>query len=167
MTKKGENNYAFIDGQNVHLGVKELGWLLDFRKFRVYLADKYRVKKAYIFIGFIEGNQEIYRFLQEAGYILILKPVLIPKDGKPKGNVDADLVLRAMIDFSSYDQAVIITSDGDFYSLVDYLYGQVKLKIVLSPNKAKCSILLKQKAKEKIEFLDKLAFKLSRNLIKK
>ena len=72
-----ENNFAFIDGQNVHLGVKELGWLLDFRIFRVYLADKYRVKKAYIFIGFIEGNQEIYRFLQEAGYVLILKPVLI------------------------------------------------------------------------------------------
>jgi len=165
--KKQENNYAFIDGQNVHLGVKELGWLLDFRRFRVYLADKYRVKKAYIFIGFIEGNQEIYRFLQEAGYILILKPVLIPKDGKPKGNVDADLVLRAMVDYLSYDQAVIITSDGDFYSLVDYLYNQGKLKIVLSPNKAKCSILLRQKAKEKIEFMDKLAFKLSRNLIKK
>ena len=165
--KKQENNYAFIDGQNVHLGVKELGWLLDFRRFRVYLADKYRVKKAYIFIGFIEGNQEIYRFLQEAGYILILKPVLIPKDGKPKGNVDADLVLRAMIDYPSYDHAVIITSDGDFYSLVDYLYNQGKLKIVLSPNKAKCSILLRQKAKEKIEFMDKLAFKLSRNLIKK
>src|SRR3989338_2297519 len=161
--KKQENNYAFIDGQNVHLGVKELGWLLDFRRFRVYLADKYRVKKAYIFIGFIEGNQEIYRFLQEAGYILILKPVLIPKDGKPKGNVDADLVLRAMVDYLSYDQAVIITSDGDFYSLVDYLYNQGKLKIVLSPNKAKCSILLRQKAKEKIEFMDKLASKLSRN----
>jgi len=165
--KKQENNYAFIDGQNVHLGVKELGWLLDFRRFRVYLADKYRVKKAYIFIGFIEGNQEIYRFLQEAGYILILKPVLIPKDGKPKGNVDADLVLRAMIDYPSYDHAVIITSDGDFYSLVDYLYNQGKLKIVLSPNKAKCSILLRQKAKEKIEFMDKLASKLSRNLVKK
>jgi hypothetical protein len=41
-----ENNYAFIDSQNLNLGIRELGWILDFKKFRVYLRDKYNVSKA-------------------------------------------------------------------------------------------------------------------------
>jgi len=113
-----------------------------------------------LFIGYIEGNEELYRSLQDAGYTLKFKPVLVQTNGKPKGNVDADLVLHAMIEYPNYNQAVIVTSDGDFYSLVEYLYEQNKLRIVLAPHREKCSILLKRKAREKIEFLNTLAGKL-------
>ena len=155
------NNCAFIDGQNLYLGAEELGWHLDYQKFLRYLRDKYQARKAYIFIGYVPWNQELYKSLQEIGYILVFKPVLIPKDGsKPKGNIDADLVLRAMIDYSSYDKAVVVTSDGDFYSLVEYLYSKDKLRIVLAPHKKNCSILLRKKAREKIDFLDNLQGKL-------
>lgn len=41
--RKKENNYAFIDSQNLNLGIQKLGWKLDYRKFRVYLAEKYGV----------------------------------------------------------------------------------------------------------------------------
>jgi len=158
---KYKNNFAFIDGQNLYLGVENLGWSLDYQKFFVYLRHKYQVKKAYIFIGYVPWNQELYKSLQEIGYILVFKPILIPKNGgKPKGNIDADLVLRAMIDYRLYDNAVIITGDGDFYSLVEYLYLAGKLRIVLAPHKKNCSILLKKKAKEKIDFLDNLKEKL-------
>jgi uncharacterized LabA/DUF88 family protein len=81
-------------------------------------------------------------------------------NGKPKGNVDADLVLQVMIDFNKYNKAVIVSSDGDFYSLVEHLYAKNKLKVVLSPNREKCSILLKKKAKDKIDFIDNLKRKL-------
>lgn len=162
MSRKLENNYAFIDGQNLYLGVKELGWNLDYKRFRIYLKEKYRVEKAYIFIGYIPENQELYKQLQESEFILVFKPLLIPKDGtKPKGNVDADLVLQTMIDYPSYDKAVIVTSDGDFYSLVDYLYSKKKLEIVLAPHQEKCSVLLRKKAREKIDFLDNLKNKLA------
>jgi len=159
--KKDKNNYAFIDGQNLYLGVEELGWRLDYQKFFLYLRHKYQVKKAYIFIGYVPWNQELYKSFQEIGYILVFKPILIPKDGsKPKGNVDADLVLRAMIDYPLYDKAVIVTSDGDFYSLVEHLYSSGKLRVVLAPHKKNCSILLRKKAKERIDFLDNLKEKL-------
>ena len=105
-------------------------------------------------------NQELYKSLQEYGYVLVFKPILIPKGGKPKGNVDTDLVLRAMIEYPNYDKAVIVTSDGDFYSLVEYLYSKNKLKIVLASHKKKCSILLQKKAREKIDFMDNLRSKL-------
>ena len=156
------NNYAYIDSQNLNLGIKDLGWKLDHFRFRRYLKEKYRVTTAYLFIGFIPEHQDLYASLQKYGYVLIFKPVLPSKDGKHKGNVDADLVLRAMIDFNQqkFDEAVIVTSDGDFYCLVKYLYENNKLATILSPSASKCSVLLKKSAKEKIIFMDNLRKKL-------
>ena len=119
--KKQENNYAFIDGQNLNLGIQELGWKLNFKRFRKYLEEKYSVKKAYFFIGYLPENQSLYKSLQERGYILVFKPVLKNKDENVKGNVDADLVLQVMIEYPNYNKALIITGDGDFGCLVEFL----------------------------------------------
>jgi uncharacterized LabA/DUF88 family protein len=158
---KHENNYAFIDSENLYKGVAGLGWKLDYRKFRIYLKHKYHVSKAFLFIGFIPENANLYRLLQEGGYILVFKPTLINKDGTSKGNVDAELVLHTMIQYPNYDKAVLVTSDGDFGCLAEYLYGEEKLKKVLSPCHQKCSVLLRKQAKEKIIFLDALRQKLA------
>ena len=128
MKKEKQKNYAFIDSQNLNMGIKRIGWKMDFRKLRIYLKEKYKVEKAYLFIGYIPENQNLYRSLQEYGYILLFKPILKKKDGSVKGNVDAELVLQAMIDYEEYDKAIIISSDGDFYCLVNYLYDKEKFK---------------------------------------
>jgi len=154
------NNYAFIDSQNLNLGIQSLGWKLDHRRFRIYLKEKYNVSVAYLFIGYVQNNQDLYSFLQAAGYVLIFKPTLPDKDGEIKGNIDADLVLQAMIDYNKYDKAVIVSSDGDFYSLVKYLYKNNKLERVISPYVKTCSVLLKKTAKEKIVFMENLQKKL-------
>jgi len=144
MKEQSLQNYAFIDGQNLNLGVRELSWHLDYKKFRVYLREKYKVDKAYYFIGYLDENRNLYKFLQEAGYILIFKPIVRDGEGRVKGNVDADLVLQATIDCKSYDKAVLVSSDGDFYSLVKYLYEHGKLRAVISPYVKTCSVLLKK-----------------------
>ena len=155
-----ERNYAFIDSQNLNLGIQSLGWKLDHKRFRIYLKEKYNVQIAYMFIGYIQTNQALYRSLQKAGYILVFKPTLPDIEGNIKGNVDADLVLQVMIDYKEFDRAIIISSDGDFYSLVKHLYDNGKLERVISPYKKTCSILLKKTAKEKIVFMDNLRQKL-------
>ena len=114
-----KSNFAFIDSQNLNLSIQSLGWKLDFARFRIYLKDKYKVEKAFLFIGYIEGNNDLYKSLQEAGFICIFKPTLIYKNGSTKGNCDAELVLQAMIEYSNYDKAVIVTGDGDFYCLIN------------------------------------------------
>ena len=78
MTKKSAQQtvYAFIDSQNLNLGVKSQGWMLDWRKFRQYLRNKYNVIKAFTFIGYKAGNEALYTRMQEMGYIVILKPTL-------------------------------------------------------------------------------------------
>src|SRR3989344_4372129 len=156
-----QNNFAFIDSQSLNLCIQKLGWKLDYRKFRIYLAEKYGVTKAYLFIGFVALNQSLYDRLQESGFILKFKPTIPDQDGKIKGNVDADLVLRAVTEMVNYDKAIIVSGDGDFYSLVQYLYEREKLEVVISPDKAHCSTLLMQTAKEKIWFLNNLRDKLS------
>ena len=160
MKNNSLKNYAFIDSQNLHLGIQSLGWKLDYRKFRVYLKEKYQVVVAYLFIGYVPANQDLYSALQSAGYVLIFKPTLPDKNGEIKGNIDADLVLQAMIDYKKYDKAIIVTSDGDFYSLVKYLYKNKKLKCVMSPYVKTCSVLLKKTARERIVFMDNLKKKL-------
>ena len=155
-----EKNYAFIDGQNLNLGIKSLGWNLDFRRFRIYLKQKYKVTVAYYFIGYMSENQVLYSALQKYGSNLIFKPIVTDAAGEMKGNVDADLVLQAMLDYKNYDKAIIVTSDGDFYSLVKYLYKTNKLERVMSPYIKTCSILLKKTAKEKILFMGNLRRKL-------
>lgn len=139
---------AFIDSQNVNLGVRQgHGWKLDFAKFRVYLRDKYQVSKAYLFIGNVPGNEPLYTYLQNVGYLVILKPTLeYRKEGKTitKGNVDAELVLHAMIEYPNYNQAIIVTGDGDFYCLLEYLEKKDKLGKLIIPNKRRHSALLRK-----------------------
>ena len=145
-SKKRQNVYAFIDSQNLNLGVRSQGWELDFRKFRLYLKNKYSVKKAFIFIGYLAGNESLYTFLQRTGYIVIFKPALeIRKHGKVtvKGNVDAELVLHTMIELENFDKAVIVSGDGDFYCLIEYLEKQEKLLRVLVPNRKYSGLLRK------------------------
>ena len=147
------NNYAFIDSQNVNLGVRSDGWRIDWRKFRSYLEAEYDVTKAYLFLGFIPDYTSLYNSLQDAGFTLVFKTVTY-QAGKPKGNVDAELVLQAMIDYPKYDRALIGTSDGDFACLVRYLVEQKKLLRVLSPSRQGCSALLKRASKGLIAFLE-------------
>src|ERR1700730_12890513 len=104
-----QENYAFIDSQNVNLAIKDQDWALDWGRFRKYLALKHGVTKAFLFLGFMPENQDLYTNLQQDGFVLIFKPTLKYKDGTTKGNVDAELVLQAMIEFSNYSQALIVT----------------------------------------------------------
>ena len=132
-----ESVYAFIDSQNLNLGVKSQGWMLDFGRFRKFLRDKYHVEKAFLFIGFVSENQTLYTFLQKSGYICVFKPTLeINKQGKrvTKGNVDAELVLHALIEYPNYDKAIIVSGDGDFHCLIEYLEKQKKLAKLIVPN---------------------------------
>jgi uncharacterized LabA/DUF88 family protein len=147
--------YAFIDSQNLNLGTsKEIfhgrklvykGWKLDFKKFRKYLADKFRVDKALLCIGYIKQNEKLYKQLKSFGYDLVFKPTVKDSQGKSKGNVDAELVLHAAaIEFSNYDRAVIASGDGDFYCLYEFLEKNKKLFKIIIPNRKSESFLLRQ-----------------------
>ncbi len=160
MIKTKENNYAFIDSQNLNLAIRGLGWKLHFKSFRVYLKEKYQVDKAFLFIGYIKENEPLYQNLKKDGFKLIFKPTLIRKEGT-KGNVDAELVLHTMIEWNNFNKAVIVTGDGDFHCLVEYLVKKNKLGQLLIPSKASYSSLLKRFDSKYLSFISEKKNKLS------
>jgi len=139
--------YAFIDSQNLNVGTQKFGWKMNWVRFRKFLAERYGVDKAYMFIGYMPENEDLYEKMHEAGYLVVLKPtfdVTKPRpeidkkdkeDEKPvKGNIDADLVLWAMKEMPNYKKAIIVSGDGDFYSLVEYLVNKNRLLHLLAPS---------------------------------
>lgn len=157
-------NFAFIDAQNLFMGTQSLGWSIDVFRFRVYLKDKYNVTEAYWFFGYMAENQSFYELLQKAGFIVIFKEIARTRDGKPKGNVDVDLTLHTLIKRDDYDQAVLVTSDGDFGVLVKYLKDNDQLKAVLSPNRQHTSFLLRKATGSDlaVQYLDALQKRIGR-----
>jgi uncharacterized LabA/DUF88 family protein len=166
----GSNNFAFIDGVNLHLTYENLGWKLNYQKLRNYLKKKLDVVVAYYFLGNIKGNQDIYTALESNGYSLKLKEptpyltgeeycpyckkIIAPEILRYKSDCDSFMTLQVMSDYDIYDKAVLITSDGDFDNLVKKLLLQDKLRMVFAPCRGGCSGLLVSAARGRIAFID-------------
>ncbi len=142
------NNYAFIDGQNLHLGTLSAGWKIDLFKFRRYLKEKYKVTEAYYFLGAInELENELYTNIQKAGFILVFKKHSLEMLTKKKGNIDTDLVFLVMKKLCKneiQDKVVLVTGDGDYIKIVDFLIEENKFEKILLPNFKKSSSLYKK-----------------------
>ncbi len=144
-------NIAYIDGQNLHMGTKDcdLPWRVDLQKFRVYLKEKYNVSKAYYYLGYVQDGQKIeslYESIQSAGFILMFRQHNSSMVGKKKGNVDSDIIFSIMKRLflrEEFSRVVLVSGDGDYKMLVDFLIEQGKLAKVLFPNEKRSSSLLK------------------------
>ncbi len=150
---------VYIDGTNLYMGVQNLGWQLDYQRFRIWFIDKYRADIAYIFLGLILANKELYTKLQECGYVLVYKGVIYDGDGRVKGNCDVELVLKAARDFyeNRLEKAVLVVSDGDYACLVSFLKEKGIFQSLISPSN-KCSFLLR-KLNMPIVYLDMIKTK--------
>ena len=145
--QKNQNNVAYIDGANLHKGVETFGWKFSYSRFRVWLKEKYGVSQAYLFLGMMPKYKDLYTRLQEYGYTLVFKEIIYDGDGKAKGNCDADIVVHAMQGAyeNKFNQAILVSSDGDYAPLVKFLKEKNKIGVILSPYETKkCSILLKR-----------------------
>ncbi|MYE38597.1 MAG: NYN domain-containing protein [Candidatus Spechtbacteria bacterium SB0662_bin_43] len=137
-------NIAFIDEQNLYYGTQKYGWRVDYKKFRIYLRDKYNIEEVYCFFGYVKaGKTDLYNTLQQIGYILQFKDhnekMLSPK----KGNIDVDLVfsvMKALLKRSDIEKIFIVSGDGDYYKLVNFLIDENKFGKILFPNKNKSSL---------------------------
>lgn len=161
--RRPERIYAFIDSQNLNVSVQRNGWKMDWKRLRQFLGERYGATEVFMFIGYVPEYESIYEQMHDAGYKVVLKQTydmtrvrpeasepIRQAQGKPrtdnndqkkekeeerhiKGNVDADLVLWAMKELKNYDKAILVSGDGDFYSLVEYLQAEGKLAKILTP----------------------------------
>lgn len=158
------NLNIYIDGNNLYRSAKELGFEIDYKKFRGWLRQKYNPKNVFIFIGLVPERVAYYEYLQRSGYILVFKQTISVGE-KIKGNCDAELVLKSVSDFytKEFDQCMLITGDGDFGCLVEFLKERSSIAGVISPDGSKCSILIRNKNIE-ITFLNEHYSKFSNRI---
>lgn len=163
MKKNEEINIAFVDGQNLHLGTTQNNWKINHFKFRKYLKDKYKVEEVYYFLGYIsEEEQDLYNNLQKAGFIVLFKEHSVNLKGKKKGNVDTDIVfeiMKKLVDKEKFNKIVLVSGDGDYKKLVDYLIKKDKFKKILFPNNDFASSLYKKLGSEFFDYLENSSIK--------
>ena len=136
-------NYCYIDGQNLHLGTASAdpSWTIDLYKFRVYLRDKYNVEKAFYYLGYVQDGlkiEQLYENIQNAGFILVFRQHNAAMIGKKKGNVDSDIifsVMKRLYNKDEFDNILLVSGDGDYKMLIDFLIEEKKLEKILFPNK--------------------------------
>lgn len=143
-------NIAFIDGQNLYMGTlsSETPWKIDFLRFRVYLREKYKVEKAYYYIGYMKGeNQFLYEKLQEFGFILVFRKHNAEMESHKKGNVDSDIIFNVMKKLykkEAFDKIMLVSGDGDYRMMVDFLIKENRFEKILFPNWKFASSLYKK-----------------------
>ena len=160
--KENQNkNYAFIDGQNLYMGTAKLKvypWRINLVRFRIYLEQKYNVSNAYYFLGYVqETNQELYEEIQKAGFVLIFREHNTAMKGKKKGNVDSDIIfqiMKKMYKKENFKKIILVSGDGDYKLLVDFLVEEKRLEKVLFPNKKFASSLYKKLGSQYFDYLD-------------
>lgn len=163
---KNENNYAFIDGQNLYMNTakKELDpWRIDLVRLRIYLKEKYKISKAYYFLGCVqEKNQELYEEIQNAGFVLIFREHNPAMLGKKKGNVDSDVIFHIMKKLykkDNFEKIILISGDGDYKLLVDFLIEEDKFEKILFPDRKYRSSLYKELSNNYFAYLDDIDIK--------
>jgi len=115
------------------------------------------VQKTYYFLGFLdEENQSLYDKIQEAGFIVKFREHNSVMIGKKKGNVDSDIIfdiMKRICRKEAFDKIVLVSGDGDYKILVDFLIEENKFKKILFPNKNFASSLYKKITRVYFDYL--------------
>lgn len=153
-------NRAYIDGQNLYIGTQQatVPWKVDLVRFRKYLRSKYEVAHAYYFIGSYKKEHDLlYTSIKNAGFQLVFRAHHAHLAGKKKGNVDTDIVFRIMKDLlkkKDTGKIVLVSGDGDYKELVDFLISENRFVKILFPNTKYASSLYKSIGGKNFSHLD-------------
>ena len=133
------NNIAYIDGQNLHMGTTRSvsPWKVNLQRLRVYLRDLYQVDRAYYYLGYVQNHevyQSLYEEIQTAGFVLVFREHNSTMLGTKKGNVDSDIIfsiMKRLYKKEVFDKIVLVSGDGDYKMLVDFLIEENKFRKIL------------------------------------
>ena len=159
------NNYAYIDNQNLYLATKNAPepWTVDMQRFRVYLREKYKVERAYLFMGaYEEKYKDLYDMYLSFGYEPRFRQHSESIKSRKKGNVDTDVVFQMLFDSfyeEQFDKVILVSGDGDYFKTVQHLLKINKLERVLLPSRKNASSLYKAVDERHKAFLDKANLK--------
>lgn len=159
-----KNNIAYIDNQNLYMATRTSPspWIIDLKRFKVYLKDRYNCDKAMLFMGaYDKAYEKKYNFFKSIGYNLVFRIHDEIAHTKKKGNVDTDIVFQMMHDFhhNIFDKCLLVSGDGDYFKTVDYLIKQAKFERLMLPSHKNASSLYRKLTRKYYIYLDDKTFR--------
>lgn len=132
----------FIDGANLHLTAKALGFEIDYRKLLAEFQSRATVLWAFFYTVIMEGQeyssiQPLLGWLGYNGFTVISKPVKESVDArgrrKTRGSMGIEIAVDAMRLAAHVDQMVLFSGNGDFHPLINAVQRQgVRVSVVSS-----------------------------------
>lgn len=115
----------FIDVQNLYHSAKNLfGTRINYKELMKELTAGRRLVRA---LGYVvktettEGEASFFEALEKSGVELRVKDIQIFQSGAKKADWDVGMAVDAIRMADSFDTVILVTGDGDFIPLVEYL----------------------------------------------
>ena len=116
---------VFIDVQNIYHSAKNLyRSRVNFKELMKAVVGRRQLVRSMAYViktENTEGESSFFEAVRQAGMELRGKDLQIYPDGTKKGDWDVGLAVDAMRMASTLDVIVLVTGDGDFVPLVEYL----------------------------------------------
>ncbi len=123
-TNSPEKVAIFVDYHNLEGSLRNEGLQIDLPSLRDYLVEGRSLLECLIYVGFNSHEDEkFHQFLKMNGFIVRTKKAKVKPDGGLKCDLDIELTLD-LVDFvsnTSLETVIIISGDGDFVPLVNWL----------------------------------------------
>ena len=131
LINKSDNSYEnqrvgiFVDVQNLYHSAKNLyHGRVNYRELIKYLIGSRKLIRAVAYVVRSEtaaGEASFFEALEKSGLELRSKELQIYPDGLKKADWDIGMAVDAIRMASFLDVVVLVTGDGDFMPLIDYL----------------------------------------------
>jgi uncharacterized protein (TIGR00288 family) len=132
---KGKRVLCLIDGGNLYHAAYKKKLNVDFEQFITWFKENTDKKmQMYYYSAFDPDDEKQVSFmdgLKDAGYKMHLKPIRKVAKDVIKGNLDVELTVDAIRLKRAYDVLVLISGDGDFTYLLQYVEKTGKQTMVL------------------------------------
>jgi uncharacterized LabA/DUF88 family protein len=163
----------FIDGANLHVASKALGFDIDFRRLLREFQCLGSTLRAFYYTAISEeancSSGPLVGWLNYNGYTVVTKAVKEFGDAngrrRIKGDMNVELAVDAMALAKQFDEFVLFSGDGDFRSLVEAVQRLGVRVSVVSTILTRPAMIADELRRHADEFIDLAALrhKLGRN----
>jgi uncharacterized LabA/DUF88 family protein len=150
---------VFVDVGNLYHSAKNLyNGRVNYRELLRHLVGDRRLIRAMAYVvksDTAAGESAFFEALQDAGLELRMKELQVYGDGLKKGDWDVGLAVDAIRMASFLDVVILVTGDGDFLPLVDYLKWGLGRHVEIAAFEQSASAKLKDAA-DRFRVIDRI-----------
>lgn len=144
---------VFVDTSNIYFSAQNLYKTnVDFKPILETAVAGRRLVRAFSYVieGDNEREQDFFQALNKLGYETRTKPLQTFQSGAKKGDWDVGLTIDVVRLLPLLDVVVLVSGDGDYYDLLDYVRGHGRRTEVIAFKKTTSNRLIT----EADEFID-------------